>query len=103
MTDFAFGAECGLPSGGRHPESEDSARARPSRNNIALRARPVKPMPVSARNERRVMPGQLWLSDLIMVLKRTRFPIPEQVYRFRRSVHLQEGLGQMSMALTEAQ
>src|SRR5262249_43420863 len=56
MTDFALGVKCGFPSGGCHVVS--SPRATPSLNNIALSARPVKPMPVSARNERRVMPGQ---------------------------------------------
>ena len=55
MTDLAFGAKCGLPSGAR---VAGSARATPSRNSMAPSARPVKPMPVSARNERRVTPGQ---------------------------------------------
>src|SRR5688572_8080059 len=45
MTDLAFGRDAG------------EALAR-SRKSIAPRARPVKPMPVSTRNERRVMPWQ---------------------------------------------
>src|SRR5262245_45494938 len=57
MTDFALGAKCGFPSGGALAVS---ARATPSLKSIAPRASPVKPMPVSARNERRVMPGQRW-------------------------------------------
>src|SRR6185436_3666318 len=58
MTDLARGEKCGLPSGGRQLAPGDSARATPSRNNIAESASPVKPMPVSWRNERRVMPAQ---------------------------------------------
>src|SRR3989442_899061 len=58
MTDLALGGKCGLPSGGRQPEAGDSPRATPSRNKIAESASPVKPMPVSRRKERRVMPAQ---------------------------------------------
>src|SRR5882724_4138414 len=57
MTDLARGGKCGLPSGGRQLEAGDSPRATPSRNNIAESASPVKPMPVSKRKERRVMPA----------------------------------------------
>src|SRR6476661_3849392 len=57
MTDLARGGKCGLPSGGRQLEADDSPRATPSRNNIAESASPVKPMPVSRRKERRVMPA----------------------------------------------
>src|SRR6185503_17495773 len=57
MTDLARGEKCGLPSGGRQLAPGDSPRATPSRNNIAESASPVKPMPVSWRNERRVMPA----------------------------------------------
>src|SRR5438105_10068984 len=56
MTDLAFGGACGLPSGLAFRAC--SARAIPSRKSMALSARPVKPMPVSARKERRVTPGQ---------------------------------------------
>src|SRR5262249_12307503 len=63
MTDLAFGAVCGLPSG--LALAVDSARAIPSRNNMAPSAKPVKPMPVSARKERRVTPGQPGLDECI--------------------------------------
>jgi hypothetical protein len=59
MTDFALGGKCGLPSGGRHAAGSVLARATPSRNNIAPSANPVNPIPVSAKNERRVMPQHL--------------------------------------------
>src|SRR5436190_24366996 len=65
MTDLALGEKCGFPSGGRHADS--SARATPSLNNIAPSASPVNPMPVSARNERRVTPGQ-WEFGFIIAL-----------------------------------
>src|SRR6266545_2353304 len=58
MTDFARGVKCGRPSGGCHTSAPPMARAEPSRNSMAPNARPVKPIPVSARNERRVMPQQ---------------------------------------------
>src|SRR5947199_10363280 len=58
MTDFALGRKCGLPSGGHQFAAADSARAMPSRKSMAERASPVKPIPVSTRNERRVIPGQ---------------------------------------------
>src|SRR5882672_6604721 len=58
MTDFALGAKCGLPSGGCHAVPAESERATPSRNSIAPNASPVKPIPVSARNDRRVTPPQ---------------------------------------------
>src|SRR5262252_9500602 len=54
MTDFALGGKCGLPSG----RAGASARTTPSRKSMAPSARPVKPRPVSARNERRVTPRQ---------------------------------------------
>src|SRR5262245_15477556 len=54
ITDFAFGVKCGLPSG----KCDASALAMPSLKSMAPSARPVKPMPVSARNERRVTPRQ---------------------------------------------
>ena len=53
MTLFAFGAWCGLPSGGAHFTSEPM----PSRWSIAPSASPVKPSPTSARNVRRCMVG----------------------------------------------
>src|SRR5206468_10494451 len=56
MTDLAFGGACGLPSGLAFRAC--SARAIPSRKSMAVSARPVKPIPVSARKERRVTPGQ---------------------------------------------
>ena len=49
MTLFAFGAKCGSPSGGVHC----GPFARASRCSIAPSARPVKPMPMSARKVRR--------------------------------------------------
>src|SRR6266542_3698984 len=58
MTDLARGGKCGLPSGGRQLEAGESARATPSRNKMAESASPVKPIPVSRRKERRVMPAQ---------------------------------------------
>src|SRR5258705_74827 len=57
MTDLAFAGKCALPSGGRQTEAV-SATAAPCRKSMAPRARPVKPIPVSARNDRRVIPGQ---------------------------------------------
>src|SRR5262245_8056815 len=53
MTDLARGGKCGRPSGGVL-----SARATPSLKSMAPSARPVKPMPVSARNVRRLMRPQ---------------------------------------------
>src|SRR4051812_38549515 len=58
ITLFAFGGKCGKPFGGDHGSS---ARAMPSRASIAPSARPVKPIPMSARNVRRErgrQPGQ---------------------------------------------
>src|SRR5262245_29034922 len=52
MTLLALGGKCGLPSGGDQRPS--SAHTTPSRASMAPRARPVKPMPTSARNARRV-------------------------------------------------
>src|SRR5262245_42163485 len=51
MTLFAFGEPGALATGA-------SARAMPSRCSMAARASPVKPMPVSARKVRRVIPRQ---------------------------------------------
>src|SRR5207248_2835633 len=67
MTDLARGAKCGAPVGGRQGSpaaswgrlSPPRALATPSRKSIAASAKPVKPMPVSTRNERRETPGQL--------------------------------------------
>src|SRR4051812_14986877 len=53
MTLLALGGKCGLPSGGAQ-RGPSSARARPSRWSRAPRARPVNPMPTSARKVRRV-------------------------------------------------
>ena len=50
MTLLAFGAKCGRPLGGVQPAA---SLANPSRCSIAPSARPVKPMPRSARNVRR--------------------------------------------------
>src|SRR5687767_15833360 len=58
ITDFAFGAKCGWPMGGCQPSAESFPSATPSRNKSAPNARPVKPIPVSARNDRRVTPQQ---------------------------------------------
>src|SRR5439155_27066313 len=55
ITDLALAGKCGLPSG---EAAVDSARARPSRKSMALKAKPVNPMPVSIKNDRRVTPGQ---------------------------------------------
>src|SRR5439155_23775162 len=51
ITDFAFGVSVGV-------SNAVGVEATPSRKSMAPSARPVKPMPVSTRNERRVMPGQ---------------------------------------------
>ena len=51
MTRLALGVKCGLPSGGCHPAV--AARAIPLLFSIAPSARPVKPMPKSARKPRR--------------------------------------------------
>src|SRR5262245_21838717 len=53
MTFLALGVKCGLPSG-----LACLLLAKPSRCSMAASARPVMPMPVSARKERRVTPGQ---------------------------------------------
>ena len=53
MTVLALGLKCGFPSGDRQPAVPSFAT--PSRCSIALKARPVNPIPVSARNERRDM------------------------------------------------
>ncbi len=55
ITLLAFGRACGCPSGGAHRAGAD-ARAIPSCWRSAPRARPVKPMPRSARKARRWMP-----------------------------------------------
>src|SRR5262245_12117956 len=62
MTLLALGAKCGLPSGGAHLAAV-SARAMPSRCSMAPSARPVNPMPTSARNERREMQEQLQANE----------------------------------------
>ena len=62
MTLLALGAKCGRPSGGDQP-ADASARATPSRWSIAPRARPVKPMPQSARKVRRETPVQFETPD----------------------------------------
>src|SRR5688572_14996327 len=59
MTDLARGLKCGLPLGAMYSGSE-LALTMPSRKSIAPSARPVKPIPVSSRNERRETPGQRW-------------------------------------------
>jgi hypothetical protein len=75
MTDLALGYVCGLPSG--LALEVDSARATPSRKSIAPRARPVKPMPVSARKERRVTPGQqgFEIGDALVIARSLSFAI----------------------------
>src|SRR5262249_39778601 len=55
ITLFAFGANWGRPSGGVHA----AGAAYPSRCSIAASARPVKPIPMSARNTRRLIPLHL--------------------------------------------
>src|SRR5215468_3255667 len=57
ITRFARGAKCGLPSGWFFTSA---ARATPSRKSMAPRARPVKPMPTSARKVRRLTRPQQW-------------------------------------------
>src|SRR5689334_1257890 len=61
MTLLAFGAKCATPSGNRYgtPADVSAARAMPSRFSMAPSARPVKPMPRSARNARRGKRRQL--------------------------------------------
>src|SRR5687768_7725565 len=56
ITDFAFGGRTGFPAAG--VAFFGCASATPSRNSMEPSTRPVKPMPVSARKERRVTPGQ---------------------------------------------
>src|SRR3954468_14147002 len=50
ITLFAFGAKCGKPVGG---DQAAASLAKPSRCSIAPSARPVKPMPTSAKKVRR--------------------------------------------------
>src|SRR5258706_8347214 len=57
ITDFARGRKCGRPSGGAYPPS-GFPFATPSLKSIADSAKPVKPIPVSSRNERRETPVQ---------------------------------------------
>src|SRR5690349_4436296 len=73
ITDFAFGGKCGPRTDGpsRGPvflvSGAGAACATPSRNSMAPRARPVNPMPVSARNERRVIPAHGVLSEFSLL------------------------------------
>ena len=55
ITLLAFGASVASPSGGNHEpvSAAEAARPTPSSASMAPRARPVKPMPASARNVRR--------------------------------------------------
>src|SRR5260370_35185449 len=55
MNDLALAGKCARPFGG---VSAGSARAWPSRKSIAINAKPVNPMPVSTRKDRRLTPGQ---------------------------------------------
>src|SRR5438876_9221075 len=57
ITDFARGAKCARPSGGVHVACTGAPFAF-SPNNIAPSASPVKPIPVSNRNDLREIPGQ---------------------------------------------
>src|SRR6476620_7685092 len=108
MTRFAFGAKWGLPSGGDQGSAESTAvgaLAYPSRWSIAASARPVKPMPRSARNARRGKRRQEQSWGWVMVGCRlivptgggiccggARLPTPGQALRrpgwFSRSVHI---------------
>ena len=53
ITLLARGRTCGRPSGGNPPGAD--ARRTPSRAKVAPVASPVKPIPRSARNVRRVV------------------------------------------------
>ena len=53
ITDLAFATRCGS-----WLVEESAATAAPSRNSIEPSARPVKPIPVATRKERRETPGQ---------------------------------------------
>src|SRR6266704_6849806 len=53
MTLLALGAKCGFPSGGVQTAGSSAARRIPCRCKMAPSARPVNPMPQSARNVRR--------------------------------------------------
>src|SRR4051794_35873382 len=57
MTALALGVKGAVDGVGAARAADGPARATPSRNSIAPRARPVKPMPVSTRNDRRETPG----------------------------------------------
>src|SRR5258708_5144431 len=52
MTLFALGSKSGLPPGGSQT-FWSAARTMPSSANILPRTNPVKPMPISARKDRR--------------------------------------------------
>src|SRR2546426_1034055 len=76
MTDLARGLKCGFPSGRGLGES---ARAAPSRWSNAAKARPVKPMPVSARKLRRVTPGQ---QELVLAMVATLRAAVAELFEF---------------------
>src|SRR5262245_4592934 len=63
MTLLALGAKCGCPSGGDQAACGSTA-ARVSRASMAPSASPVKPMPQSARNVRRLTRPQLQRADV---------------------------------------
>src|SRR5689334_9775611 len=56
ITRLAFGVKCGLPSGGAHVSAVTAAF--PSRWSIDPSTSPVKPIPQSARNTRRLFEQQ---------------------------------------------
>src|SRR5712691_5807021 len=58
MTDLARGRKWALPLGGVQVAWVGAALAFRSPNSMAPSARPVNPMPVSKRKERRETPGQ---------------------------------------------
>src|SRR5258708_28262904 len=80
ITLFAFGWSWGRPSGGG---LADSWAAMPSRKSAAPRARPVKPIPVSARKPRRVRPLQFIGSpdgdEIVVVEEHVHQALPRSV------------------------
>src|SRR5579872_1431754 len=80
MTLLALGWKWGRPSGGKRGFSW---AARPSRNKAAPRARPVKPIPVSARKDRRVTPLHFidspYRDEIVMVEEHVHQALPRSI------------------------
>ena len=73
ITDFAFASPVCQPVSAPCTSWAEAAWAAPSRNIMALSASPVKPMPVSSRNCRRVRPQPWgrWGKEGVMAKKPT--------------------------------